>query len=373
MEERPGGTPLASRLAQGALTLVILYLVFGRLLPGLVDWSEVGDALADVSVGWLVVVGAIALALELVKAREQALLIPILGLQRALVALEVTAVASNLVPGPSGTAARFMVYRSWGVDSAQFAKGWIVSSAFNNLMVLLLPVAGAICVVVASDVDLRPLTAGLALAAAVVAIAAAALGVAILRSERIAARVGRLAGAAVRRLRGLLKRPSGADAEAAVLRFRADALEALRAVGLPLGLTIFGKFALTAFLLWLALRAVGVPGGALNPAEVLAAYAFVRLGTIVDITPGSVGIAEALYAASLSFLAAGRADEDVIMAGVIVFRAATYALPIVLGALSYVVWRMRRDWRAPVVALPAADDVVAAAAGHPLPPRPPDA
>ena len=107
---------------------------------------------------------------------------------------------------------------------------------------------------------------------------------------------------------------------------------------------------------------MGLPSGYLSPAEVFASYTFVRLLTIVNITPGSIGVAEALYAGSLTYLAGDGADDALIVAGVVVFRAATYALPIVLGVICNIVWRRKRSWRADVEAIPGTDAVVAAAA-----------
>jgi putative heme transporter len=340
------GTPLGARLAQIALTIVVVGLVVFKVLPSIADWDAVGDSLRAVSFGDVALVIVLALALEVAKAVEQQLLIPTLGLPRAFVALENTAVASNLMPGPSGTAMRFLVYRSWGIHSADFAKGWLVSSAFNNLLVLFLPVVGAILIVTTSDVEPPGILTTIAIAGLVLTTAAVGLGVGILRSERLARRVGAIYGRLLARLRGLMKKPAGPDGAEAVLRFRADALESLRASGLALAVTIAMKFALTALLLWLSIRAVGLPSGYLSATEVFASYTFVRLFTIVDITPGSVGVAEALYGLSLTYFAGNAADASVIVAGVVVFRAATYALPIVLGAICYVVWRTKRSWRA---------------------------
>ena len=84
----------------------------------------------------------------------------------------------------------------------------------------------------------------------------------------------------------------------------------------------------------------------------------------MSITPGSIGIAEALYATFLTALAGPGADEATILAGVIVFRAATYALPIVLGAISWIVWQRKRSWRAEAAAEPATDAVVKATVGR---------
>ena len=304
----------------------------------------------------------VALGLEVLKALEQQILIPKLGIVRAFVALENTALVSNLIPGPSGTTMRFVIYRSWGINSADFAKGWLVSSAFNNLLVLFMPVVGAILVITTSDVEPPPWLAGVALIGLVVTTAAVLLGIGILRSESIARRVGSIYGRVLQRLRGLMKKPAGPDGAEAVCGSASTRSTSMRASGGALALTISAKFVVTGLLLWMSLDAVGLPSGYLSPAEVFAAYTFVRLLTIVNITPGSIGIAEALYASSLTYLAGDGADEALIVAGVVVFRAATYALPIVLGVICNIVWRRKRSWRAEVEEVPSTDAVVAAAA-----------
>jgi uncharacterized membrane protein YbhN (UPF0104 family) len=38
----------------------------------------------------------------------------------------------------------------------------------------------------------------------------------------------------------------------------------------------------------------------------------------------------------------GDEDQSAVVAGVLVYRALTYALPLVTGAIAYVVWRVMR-------------------------------
>ncbi len=356
------GTPLGARLTQIGLTLIVVGLVVFKVLPSIADWSEVADALRDTEPADFVLVIVVALGLELLKALEQQILIPKLGITRAFVALENTALVSNLIPGPSGTTMRFVIYRSWGINSADFAKGWLVSSLFNNILVLFFPVVGAILVLGFSDVEPPPILTTVAIIGLVLTTVVVVLAILIFRSEALARRIGSLFGRALQRLRGLLKKPAGPDGAEAVVRFRTDAIDSMRESGVALALTITAKYIVTALLLWISLDAVGLPSGYLSPAEVFASYTFVRLLTIVNITPGSVGIAEALYAGSLTYLAGPGADDALIVAGVVVFRAATYALPIVLGVVCNIVWRRKRSWRAPVEAVPSTDAVVAAAA-----------
>jgi uncharacterized membrane protein YbhN (UPF0104 family) len=52
----------------------------------------------------------------------------------------------------------------------------------------------------------------------------------------------------------------------------------------------------------------------------------------VEITPGNVGITEALYIGALNWAAGGR-QADAIVAAVFVFRMFTYLGPILVGGL----------------------------------------
>ena len=70
-------------------------------------------------------------------------------------------------------------------------------------------------------------------------------------------------------------------------------------------------------------------------------YSIGRLLTIVPITPGAVGVAEVVYTAV--FVAVlGEPSQDTVLAGVLVYRALTWGLPLVTGAISYLVWRIMR-------------------------------
>jgi len=322
--------------------------------------------LPEVSPAELVAILGLALGLEAIKACEQLLVVRPLGFARAFVALETAAAATNLIPGPSGTATRFVLYRSWGFSSADFARGWMITSSLNNLLVLVLPVVGAVLVVTTSDVEPSSTVVVLAAIGLIVAAVGTVIAVEVLRRESFARRVGELSARVLRFWRGLRHKPSGADAVDAILRFRVDAIASLREHGVLLCATIVAKYALTALLLWLSLHAVGVPNDALSPAEVFAGYTFVRLLTIVNITPGGVGVAEALYIAVLTYLANDEIDDAVVVAGVLIFRAATYALPIALGAGTYVTWRLKKSWRAEPPASGGADSVVAAAVDRPV-------
>ena len=77
--------------------------------------------------------------IEGLKAAEPYLAIPLLTYPQAVVSAEASTAVSNVVPGPSGTAMRFYIYRTWGLTSADFARGWLLTSLINNGVILVMP------------------------------------------------------------------------------------------------------------------------------------------------------------------------------------------------------------------------------------------
>jgi uncharacterized protein (TIRG00374 family) len=92
--------------------------------------------------------------------------------------------------------------------------------------------------------------------------------------------------------------------------------------------------------LLVALRDVGVSDAEVGWAEVLAVFAFARLATAIPLTPGGLGFVEGVLAIGL--VGAG-GDPDQVAAAVLVYRALTWALPILVGVGCYGWWR-RRSW-----------------------------
>ena len=87
----------------------------------------------------------------------------------------------------------------------------------------------------------------------------------------------------------------------------------------------------------IALRSVGI-GGELGNVEFLRVYFIVTLlGSFIP-TPGGVGVIEAGLTGAL--VAAGAPPAGA-LAAVLVYRAITYVMPIIIGAAMYVVWRSR--------------------------------
>jgi hypothetical protein len=86
------------------------------------------------------------------------------------------------------------------------------------------------------------------------------------------------------------------------------------------------------------LRGTGVSQAQVSWQTSLAAYAFVRLLTVLPITPGGLGITELGLVGVLAAGVGPRATAQV-TAAVLLWRAVTFLPPIPLGAAAFLVWR----------------------------------
>ena len=139
---------------------------------------------------------------------------------------------------------------------------------------------------------------GLALLAAM----AAGLGL-LMRSESFAVRAGRALQPALAFACRVARRPPPADIPGSMLGFRHRAGALIAARGWPItAATVASNLALWLVLL-ACLRGIGLSQAQVPWQTSLAAFAFVRLLTVLPITPGGLGITEL---GLIAILAAGR-------------------------------------------------------------------
>jgi uncharacterized protein (TIRG00374 family) len=257
--------------------------------------------------------------------------------EAAVVNLGSTAVANTLPAGGAlAMGVSWAMLSSWGVSTADYVLYTLVSEIWNVFARLGLPVLALLILVTAS----RP-GAGLIAAAGagltLLAAAAAGLGL-LLRSESFALRAGRALQRTVAVACRLARRPLPPDVAGWLpgFRSRAGALISAR------GWRITAATAASNLTLWLVLLAC-LRGLGLSQAQVswqtsLAAFAFVRLLTVLPVTPGGLGITELGLIGTLVAAAGHRASAQV-TAAVLLYRAVTYLPPIPLGAIACLTWR----------------------------------
>ncbi len=216
----------------------------------------------------------------------------------------------------------------------------LVSGVWNSFIKLGMPVlALALVALQGGATARRVLAAVLGIGGLVAAIVVFAL---LLRSAEQARRFGLLAGRAASRVLGLVGRRPVAGWELATVTFRARTIELVEHRWRSITVWSLVSHLSLYLVLLITLGDVGVSDAEVSWAEVLAVFAFARLATAIPLTPGGLGLVEGVLFTGL--VGAG-GDPDQVAAAVLVYRALTWALPILVGVGCHVWWR-RRTWTA---------------------------
>jgi len=329
-----------ARLAiQVVVSLVLVVAIFYYLLKGI----DLGQVWAEIrAMTWLE--DATLLAIAVWNLATYALVwmtvAPGLGFWRALVMTQSTGAVSNTVPwaGPViGTGMTYRMLGQWGYSGAQTTTAVLVSGVWNSFAKLGLPVLALALLALQGGASGARVVAGLVgIAGLVGAIVVFAL---LLRSEELARRFGLWAGRVATRLLRLARRPPVHGWEVATVRFRARTLELLEHGWVPITAAMLVSHLSLYLVLLVSLRHVGVSDAEVSWVQVLAFFAFARLLTAVPFTPAGLGLVEATLIGGMTAVGG---DREQVTAAVLVFRALTWFLPILVGVGCYLWWRRTR-------------------------------
>jgi uncharacterized protein (TIRG00374 family) len=319
----------------------LFVIVFGFVLPRLVDYDAVRAALAALTPWQLALLCASSIVAYVANAGPFRILVPRLSWPRAVASDMAARAVVSTVPGPTDVATRFVLYRQWSIPADVASAGIVLASLLETLAYFALPVIATAAMLVGGHP--APSQAVLLALAGLIALAVvAALLVSIVRSESLARRLGAWVEGMAGRIWALLHKapPAGVVEGILDLRERAKAMLTGRGM-LGFGAAVVGKLAWFA-VLEVALWCVGVGPDVLPPSAVLAAMAIVGIVSLVPITPGGVGVTEVAYIGILSGVT-GPAMTDQLTAAVSLFRIAQWLAPIPIGWVLLVVMR-RGHW-----------------------------
>jgi len=333
-------------IVQAAISIVLIVVIFYFLLKK-IDLAQVWAAIRDMTWLELSTLGLLAIWNLCTYAFVWMSVTPGLTFGRGMLMTQSTTAVANTVPGGSaiGIGMTYAMLGSWGYSRSRSTTAVLVSGVWNSFIKLGMPVlALALLALQGSATGGRVTAALLGIAGLVGSIALFAL---ILHSEEMARRVGLAAGRAASRVLGLLRRPPVHGWELATVKFRARTIDLVAHRWIAITATSLVSHVSLYLVLLVALRDVGVSEHQVGWAEVLAVFAFARLATAIPFTPGGVGFVEAVLIAGLTAAGGARAA---VTAAVLVYRALTWGLPIVVGVGCYLWWRRSSVRPAPVVA-----------------------
>jgi uncharacterized protein (TIRG00374 family) len=325
----------AKTLFRVVFSLVLIAAIFYFLLRD-ISLADVWAAITAMTGGELAGLAVVAAWNLCTYAFVWMTVTPGLSFGRAMIMTQATTAITNTVPAGSaiGIGMTYAMLHSWGFSRSRTTIAVLVSGVWNAFAKLAIPVLALALVALQGNASATRITAALlgigGLIAAVVIFAL------MLRSERMAEKVGIIAGRVASRLLALIRRPPVHGWEIATVKFRNRTIDLLEHRWLPItAATLVSHLSLYLVLL-VCLWDVGVSNAEVNWAEVLAVFAFARLATAIPFTPGGAGVVEAVL---ITGLTAAGGDKPEVVAAVLVYRALTWGLPILVGIFCLLWWR----------------------------------
>jgi uncharacterized protein (TIRG00374 family) len=321
------------------VTLVVLVIVFARVLPQLGDYSQAWDAIQDMSTGRLVALIGATVAVILIYVWPYQAALPGLGYRQGFVVRQTSFMVSNAIPagGAIGLGVQYDMLSGYGyrLEPATAAIG--ITGAWNTFITLSLPILAVAGLAVTGEVS-QSATIVAIVGLAVIAVAVLLFAL-ILRKEETARRIGDWGGRVLSRLARLIRKDLTFDVAQSVVDFRGSVVGVISERWLLITAANLGQQLAQFAVLWLALVAVQGGSSSATIVQAFAAFAVARLATFLPVPPGGLGTTDAALTALLQGF--GVAD-DLALAAVLIWRAATYFPQIFIGIGTFLVWRVQR-------------------------------
>lgn len=321
----------------GIITLLVLILVFGIVLPQFGDYSEAWTAIQNMSTFALTILIVMTIVNIIVYVWPYQAAIPGLKYRPAFVIRQTSFMISNVVPlgGAFGLAVQYSMLGFYSVGAAEATAGIGITSTWNTFVTLSLPIFGSLGLVVIGQAQ------GAAFALAAVGLVVIGVVVwlfaAILRNQDSARKIGQYGERIVDWAYGLFKKEPAFDVVDEVVHFRDSTVGVVSDGWLKITATSYLQQFMQFLILWAAVFAI--QGGSNAPVtfiEAFVAFAFGRLTTFIPLPPGGLGTADAAMTAIL--VGFGAANNDA-LAAVMVWRALTYFPQVGIGIGTYLYYR----------------------------------
>ncbi len=330
----------------GVLTVAVLAFVFLGIFPKFADYGAAWVSIQKMSTASLVLLLAVTLVNIFVYVLPYQASMPGLRYGNGFVVRQTSFMISNTIPagGAFGLGIQYAMLSGYGYGASATTTAIAATSTWNLLVTLGLPVFGVLILVFQGGATSNEVLGALAgLAALIVLVGVFAL---VLRSESAAARIGRLGDRIVGSVSRTFRRHPKPDAqdtaggEGAVSSALLHFLDTVRGVVQERWGQITATSAaqqLCQFAI-LAVAFFGIAGadGGFNVGELFAAFAIARLAGFIPVTPGGLGTVDA---ALVGLMVSLGADKDTALAADLVWRAASYFPQVIIGVITFLVWR----------------------------------
>jgi uncharacterized membrane protein YbhN (UPF0104 family) len=321
------------------VSIAVIGVVFAYLLPKIANYGQAWDVARTLSPGWILVLVAVTLVNILANAPPWMAALPALGFRNALrVALASGALSVLALGGAAlGVATQLRMLRSWGLDGSSVALATALTNIWGQLVSYAFPV---VAVAALSAEGGRNKTLELVALIGLVGVAAilSLFGIG-LSSPRLAQRIGDAAAGVATSLKRLMHRNPARWSGDAFVGFRAEAVQLLRRRWPALTVTTLANQLAVFVVLFVTLRAVGIPGSEVTPIEAFAAWSIIRTLGKIPITAGGFGVEEIALTGALIGFGAHNAQA---VSATLIYRFLTVVPNVALGLAAAATYRAGR-------------------------------
>jgi putative heme transporter len=303
-----------------------------------VDWSMVAQAFANLQWWMVAVLVVLTIARQFLAAAPLTVFVPAVGYWRAAKNDTGAAVVATVAPPPADVALRLSMFRAWGVDLLAATSGVTLATLLFYVVRLCAPAIGICLLLLSTRTDAS--TVVLALASTALAAALVIVIVVVGRSERGTELIGRSTGKVAAKVQ-----PARVDPDvwaAAAQRFRGEVNSQLVSGWRRGAVFLTGMMVVEAALVAAAVRFTGVPADVLSVFTVAGALLVAYPLTMLPMM--GLGVMDAAIYAIL-VRDAGEAWGPAIVAALVVWRAATTLVPLVMGVVVLLTFRSSRGAR----------------------------
>ena len=344
-KDRPRG--VMRRILSGVLSYGVVVLALWYLFSQLNSTDESSQALALITWTQLVVVVVLGVVNLATNWPPIVIALPGLRVREAAVTNTASAALSNTVPegGAVATGLNFAMLRSWGFSLSDITSEVVVTGTWSQMTKYILLAFSLAVVVLQGDAPYG--TGWVALILFALVVAAVIILALILRSHEFAIKVGAWSDRLLRWLAHLIRRTKVPDLAAEVPRFRVLMVGLLTWCWARLSVAMLISQLTAAFVLGVSCRMQGLGESTISWAMILTAFGAATFASLLVPTPGGIGVAEIVLVGVLSY-GLPASDLPAVTAAVILYRIATFLVPIPIGLVTYLYWRKSKAWRRPV-------------------------
>lgn len=301
------------RIATVVLALVV---VFGWVIPSIIDYQTVWDSLKSLTLLDVVTLLGLTAARIVSEAFIYRAMLPGLGIWIGTQAYTSSS-AVTVLPPPAPSIVQYAYFRSAGYDARASTTAAAGTFVFPQTGRLVLPLVALIALVIARRADGSTwLIAG----AAVLVLAIAAVIVWLIgRSETSARWVGRQLTRLISWVLARFRRDPIADLGPAVVDFRDNVYDVVRRRWVFGSVAVAFNLGISFVMLLAALRFLGIGDSELPTIEVFAIFAAAFLaGTLIPLTAGGLGVVDLVLI--LGIEAVSDVNTSIIVAAVVAWR-----------------------------------------------------